>query len=154
MQLRYFLNTIIGALVILLFSRCTQNNQKLYLLFNKVDGLYDGSIITSRGLALGKITNMDLTDSGVLVEVSFNKDYKIPIGSEFKIKRDNILQGKNAVDIVFSKSPITYTEHDTISVTNLSLGYDIQPIEIDSASKKKMIGVFEKIDTLLNAIKK
>lgn len=144
---------VIASLIFLLASCKTKNN--LYLFFDKVDGLSEKSAIVSRGVKIGEVSDLSLKDSGVIVQIALKNKYKIPRGSNFKISYDNVLTGRNAIDVILSNSSEYYSETDTIRIVNLNneLKNNVAPVLLDSVSQKKVVKVFEQLDTMIKILK-
>lgn len=103
---------IICSLLALTSCRHAKKNT-FYLLFDRVDGLSEGSPVETRGMTIGSIYDMDLYKDKVLVTVKIESKYKIPQGSA--VKRDgSFLGGDCAIQIDLSNNPGNYANGDTI----------------------------------------
>lgn len=72
-------------LALVTLSSCREGSYKLYVLFDNVEGLAEDSKVTSSGYTIGRIESMKLHKNGVLAELRFDNDVKIPQGSAFSI---------------------------------------------------------------------
>jgi ABC-type transporter Mla subunit MlaD len=78
----------ISILIILALASCNQeDDSRIIILYDRVDELQIGSAATIQGVTVGKVSKLDLADSGVLVTVDLKGDQKIPVRSAFTINR-------------------------------------------------------------------
>jgi ABC-type transporter Mla subunit MlaD len=77
---------------------CSNNSNKIYVLFDNIETLDENSNVTCNGIKVGKISNIDLFGNQVIVELSINNKYPIPKESIFLIKQDGLL-GNGHIDI-------------------------------------------------------
>jgi hypothetical protein len=94
---RELLNTIrmsshlsISIILLMLLLSCKKKNDKYTVIVNNVEGLEEGSLVTYKGLPVGKVVSMNIFDDSILVDFEVAKDFKIPSGSKF-IVTNNIL---------------------------------------------------------------
>ena len=70
----------------LLFAACSHKNKnRLSVLFDNVSNLEKGADVKLHGITIGEVTNMELSEDSVLVDIKLEKEQKIPIGSKFSI---------------------------------------------------------------------
>ncbi|HEX2847227.1 MAG TPA: MlaD family protein [Chitinophagaceae bacterium] len=121
------------------------------MLLDNADGLYAGSSVISRGVIIGKVQELSLSDKWVVVKLTIKDKYKLPKESDFKVILDNLLQRKSSIDVTFSSSKDTYANNDTVILHNKKrIERNIIPAELDSSSRAEMLKVFKQLDTLLN----
>ena len=86
----------------------------LYAIVNDASGLAKKSRVKMRGVKIGIIKEMFLTQKGVKLKLLINKKVKIPVGSMVAVAQDNVLGGKY-LKIIPSNSDKYYKRGDTIS---------------------------------------
>ncbi|WP_298939071.1 MlaD family protein [uncultured Dysgonomonas sp.] len=122
------------------------------MLLDNADGLYTGSSVISRGVIIGKVEELSLSDKWVVVKLTIKDKYKLSKESDFKVILDNVLQRKSSIDVTFSSSKDTYANNDTVMVHNKKgIERNVIPVELDSSSRAEMLKVFKQLDTLLNS---
>jgi hypothetical protein len=94
---RELLNTIrmsshlsISIILLMLLLSCKKKNDKYTVIVNNVEGLEEGSLVTYKGLPVGKVVSMNFYNDSIIVDFEVAKDFKIPSGSKF-IVTNNIL---------------------------------------------------------------
>ncbi|MBN8880322.1 MAG: MCE family protein [Sphingobacteriales bacterium] len=138
-------------IILFIFCGCAGRHNNLYLLLDNADGLYAGSSVISRGVIIGKVEELSLSDKWIVVKLTIKDKYKLPKESDFKVMLGNVLQRKSNIDVTFSSSKDTYANNDTVIVHNKKgIENNIIPMELDSSSRAEMLKVFKQLDTLLN----
>ncbi|OJW02649.1 MAG: hypothetical protein BGO52_00610 [Sphingobacteriales bacterium 44-61] len=139
-------------ITLFIFCGCVGRHNNLYLLLDNADGLYTGSSVISRGVIIGKVEELSLSDKWVVVKLTIKDKYKLSKESDFKVILDNVLQRKSSIDVTFSSSKDTYANNDTVMVHNKKgIERNVIPVELDSSSRAEMLKVFKQLDTLLNS---
>lgn len=96
-----------GTLVV----ACRQRGVILYVMVNRVDGLYKSSPVMYKGVKVGEVRRMKLLDDSVLVAIRLSQDLNIPQGSRFEIV--NPLLGECSIDIEPSEQVVFLRPGDT-----------------------------------------
>jgi hypothetical protein len=100
----------LGALIVL-FGRegmtwfARSRAYPLHIQFQWVSGIREGTLVQINGIAIGRVTHVDLADrqrfeAGVDVVVSIDNDYKIPIGSKARTTEPMFGSGRPPIDIL------------------------------------------------------
>ncbi len=129
---------------ILFLIACSRNMNRLTILFDRVDHLEVGSEVKIYGVIVGKVTDLDLVDSGVLVKLSIKKESKIPVGSVFTIERSLI--GSASIIVQPSTQTAFLTASDT-AIGKYSEKKLLDEFVADSARKEKIRVAIEKISS-------
>ena len=136
--MRYSLvEILLGAFVLLMaigfltLGMQSINNQKdgykISLIFGSTAGLKNGDDVKISGINVGKITKLELDqeDYNAKIDITINKDIKIPDDSSAKIASSSLLGG-NFLDIVpgsseqnLKPSDIIYDTTDPVSFTDM-----------------------------------
>lgn len=105
--------TTLFLFLIIAFSitSCFHKNEKVTVIFDRVDGLIEGSSVLNRGITVGEVTRIDLFGKQVIVDIKLKDNLKIPRQSTFTIRQS--LLGSSSVDIEYSNSENTLTSTDT-----------------------------------------
>lgn len=151
------MRNLLGLFMAIFFvvCSCTGGNQKLYLILDYANGLKVGSSVMSRGVVIGRVRDINLQNSNVVIAIQIKKEYRLPKESKFELAIDNALDGVMCIDVTFSNSKDFYSNADSIIVhNNKQFENERKPIELDSSSKAEMLKVFKQLDTLLNTKKK
>jgi ABC-type transporter Mla subunit MlaD len=77
-------------LLLLFLLSCKNKNDKYSVIVNNVEGLEEGSLVTYKGLPVGKVVSMNFYNDSIIVDFEVAKDFKIPSGSKC-IVTNNIL---------------------------------------------------------------
>jgi ABC-type transporter Mla subunit MlaD len=77
----------------------------LHIQFQWVSGIREGTLVQINGIAIGRVTHVDLADrqrfeAGVDVVVSIDNDYKIPLGSKARTTEPMFGSGRPPIDIL------------------------------------------------------
>ena len=102
-----------------LFFGCSMNKgTKIYLVFDNVQGLSAKAHVQTRGMKIGRITNMSLLGSDkILVELTIDPQANIPRGSVFTLANGDFL-GTKEIRVDFSEAKDFYKTNDTVKGTN------------------------------------
>ena len=122
---------LITAISFLIVGMQSVNNQKdgynISLIFGSTAGLKNGDDVKISGINVGKITKLELDqeDYNAKIDITINKDIKIPDDSSAKIASSSLLGG-NFLDIVpgsseqnLKPSDIIYDTTDPVSFTDM-----------------------------------
>ena len=116
--------------LLLFFVSCENNTQNevidsvdeeehkatiLVIEFTYASGLRVGDKVLSRGVKIGEVIKIDLSETGqsVFVSTKIKEEQNIPKGSEFYLASIDIL-GTKGIDVYYSDSKIHYQCNDTI----------------------------------------
>lgn len=82
--------------------------------FEQVDGLTTGAKVNCKGVNIGEVSDIEITDGGlkVNVELEVDSNFKISKGSEFWIYSD--ITGMRAIDVVLKDSDTYYSSNDKV----------------------------------------
>ncbi len=144
----------LAALIIFFFLSCKEDNH-LFILFDKADGLTKTSNVLFNGMEIGSVEEISLnSDYEILVKCLLNEKTNIPVDSEIKLKAIDIL-GTKSISIKSGTSLVKFRNNDTLH----GLFEDINIIDtvltkgsgiINDAISDTQI----KIDTLTKELKK
>ena len=126
----------------------------LELHFQQVNFLTADAVIQTRGVAIGRVENVRLTDSLVKVKVNISNSVNIPRGSRFIIKPKGFA-GKSMIEVHFVKPDIDKDYfHPEEIVRGITENSPFDPIELERYIFKGFQGVFGRDDSLLHQLKK
>ncbi|MGX7668738.1 MlaD family protein [Flavobacterium pedocola] len=136
---------LIGMVVL----SCSKD-RTIYFKTANAEGLTEESVLKIKGMEIGEISTIQLTDQGeILIKSKVKSDIDIPVDSEFKIE-DSGLIGPKMISLELGKSKEMITEKDTIllkSETAEPLGIDLEKI------MNKVTGA-DKNDSILKELKR
>ncbi len=108
-------------------------------------GLYKFSNVTYRGLQVGKVTSIDLTDTGALATLSLDTSPKIPADLKAEVRSMSAV-GEQYVELLPRTDKAPYLQDGSvISVGNASIPQPVGPM-LDQVSK--LVGSIPKKDKL------
>ncbi|SHK84200.1 MlaD family protein [Fibrobacter sp. UWB12] len=110
--------------------------------YETIGTLSPGNLVRVRGIAMGEIVDVKLTDEAVYVKARVLADAKIPVNSEFRLVTAGLM-GEREMSIITGNSSKLVAEGDTVSGL-----YD----EGTSGITKNLAAVFEDIDNLQQMI--
>ena len=82
---------IVYTLIILTFCSCNKGDYKINIVFDNVEGVEINDLVIDNDSVIGKIENMKIFKTKVLVEVLINENYKISNKSKFMIQQSGII---------------------------------------------------------------
>ncbi|SIO31657.1 MlaD family protein [Fibrobacter sp. UWB11] len=106
--------------------------------YETIGTLSPGNLVRVRGIAMGEIVDVKLTDEAVYVKARVLAEAKIPVNSEFRLVTAGLM-GEREMSIITGNSSKLVAEGDTVSGL-----YD----EGTSGITKNLAAVFEDIDNL------
>jgi len=124
-------------------------SNKFYAVYSKVDGLTISKPILVNGFQIGRISKMTLHNDGrTLVELSVDRQYKVPSNTVAKLESTDLL-GSKAIVFDYGNSN-TFAQDGDILQANIqgSLTESLQPIQ------KKAEDLVSKLDSSLASINK
>jgi len=93
-----FISTIIlvGGMFFLQDISIKNSNYSFYVIFNETPGLYEGDDVKMLGKKIGKITDTEIINKKVTVQLSIDNSFafKIPIDSKIEVKSEGFLGTK------------------------------------------------------------
>ena len=111
---------IVVAVMILIFGVFFLNDKDpretfvtYQLRFSQVSTLAQDDPVKVNGVKLGKVNNISLHGTGVLVEVSVRNDVKIPVDSDIRVQNIGLL-GERQIGMLLGDSSKYYSPKDTI----------------------------------------
>lgn len=110
--------------------------------YETIGTLSPGNLVRVRGIAMGEIVDVKLTDEAVYVKARVLAEAKIPVNSEFRLVTAGLM-GEREMSIITGNSSKLVAEGDTVSGL-----YD----EGTSGITKNLATVFEDIDNLQQMI--
>ncbi len=130
-----------------------KRTQTFYVVYDQVDGLSDASMVTINGLRVGKVQGIELnqTNGKLLVTLSVENDYKIPVGSLAKTY-GGLLVGNTNVAIVPDYSQTSYLKNgDTLRGEQSDGLMDLVSSQLDPL-KFKIESAVVSADSLISAL--
>jgi len=124
-------------------------SNKFYALYSKVDGLSISKPVLVNGFQIGRISKMTLHNDGrTLVELSVDRQYKVPSNTVAKLESTDLL-GSKAIVFDYGNSN-TFAQDGDVLQANIqgSLTESLQPIQ------KKAEDLVNKLDSSLASINK
>jgi phospholipid/cholesterol/gamma-HCH transport system substrate-binding protein len=91
--------------------------QQYYAVFNNIGGLKKSSVIFANGYSVGLVSEISFLPGNinkVLVEISVNRQFKIPKNSTVEIYSSDFL-GSKAANLLLGNSPVMAKESDTLA---------------------------------------
>lgn len=131
-------------LLAMTFAGCFSKQNKYKVLFDRADGLQEGSNVLNKGVIIGNVTNIDLFGNNVLVDIQLNENKKIPEQSTFLLK-ENLL-GSSYVDIEYSDK-INYLSFKDTAIGKYQKQVIMDNLFSDTTKRKKIEKSLEKIVT-------
>ena len=122
---------------------------KFYTIYSSVDGLTVSKPVLVNGFQIGRISKMKLLPNGsTLVELSVDRQYKVPKNTIARLSSTDIL-GSKAIVFDYGNSNIDAHDTDTLKADiKGSLAESLQPIQAKAQS------LINKLDSSLAAINK
>ncbi len=122
----------------------------LYAVVDDASGLAEKSRVKLRGVKVGIIKSMSLTQNGVKLKLLIHKNVKIPKNSVVSVAQDNVLGGKYLEIIPPSKITSYYSANETITkhLTSASIADVMTNVNV-AVNKIKIL-----IDKLNNTLDK
>jgi ABC-type transporter Mla subunit MlaD len=144
-------NFIFVIILTFLFSCSRQENLKLFIVFDNVDGLTTKSEIKLHGLNIGRVTQLQLLRDKVLVSVILNDTIKLSKTSQFLIQGSDFI-GPKFIEVLPDGSAQNFiTSGDTIvGVSSRALFNDSTKLQIDTQTVRLLKPL---VDTLAGAIR-
>jgi ABC-type transporter Mla subunit MlaD len=124
-----------------LFS-CRRDNNKLVVLFDNVEGLEDGADVYYKGIKVGQVTQVDLFQDKVVVDINLKDSIRIPVDSRFIINLSVI--GPAHITIEPSTQAAYLSSNDTVN-GEYSRKQLLDDLVSDTARRRKVQESFEKI---------
>jgi ABC-type transporter Mla subunit MlaD len=84
-------------IILFIFCGCAGRHNNLFLLLDNADGLYTGSSVISRGVIIGKVEALSLSDKWIIVKLTIKDKYKLPKESDFKVMLGNVYYKEKAI---------------------------------------------------------
>ena len=98
-------------------TRQSSSGFTLYAQFGKVDGVSNGAEVRLGGLQIGKVVNQRFAKGyQILVELSLDKDYQLPVDTSIQIETDGLM-GPKHLEIVPGADDEILQEGETIGYT-------------------------------------
>ncbi|OIP01354.1 MAG: hypothetical protein AUJ98_04655 [Bacteroidetes bacterium CG2_30_33_31] len=128
--------------------------QKYFVVYNKIAGLNVSNSVNLNGFKIGMVSNLELIKNDslgrIIVELSIDKNIKIPRNSIAKIESDFL--GLNSISMVFVKSDSYAKDGDTLisqvaSTIQEEVSIQMLPIKVKT---ENMLG---SLDSILEAVK-
>ncbi len=121
-----------------------------YAVFDRIDGLKVSNPVITNGIAIGRVSDLQLRKDGKIVAtLTMKQETFVPQNSLAKLISADIL-GAKAIDLVFSKSIVEASDNDTLmSEIAMGLSDQIAPIK-DKA--EKMISSIDSLAGSVNAL--
>jgi phospholipid/cholesterol/gamma-HCH transport system substrate-binding protein len=135
---------LFGLLLTIAFASCLSKQNKYTISFDRVDGLQEGSDVSNKGFAIGKVKHIELFGNRVLVDIKLNDKIKVPQQSIFLLK-ENLL-GASFVDIEYSDK-INYLSSKDTAIGEYQKKAIMDNLISDTIKRKKIEKSLEKIAT-------
>lgn len=133
----------------LLLLSCSHHRRTLYIVFDRVDGLIEGSTVEAKGMQIGHVYGMELLRDKVLVTTKIDDHIKIARGSVFRLTDQSYLSSGSAVEVLLSNGDSFYQDDDTI----LAAPYKARILSSDSASFRSDSANFRSFQKVVQGIK-
>ena len=123
---------------------------RLEVKFDSAGGLFDQAKVLMRGFRIGSVKGVRFEPDGIIVTVSIDRKYQIPVGSTFAIVLYNFI-GERAVDIVPSRSEEYLKPGERIRGESRDMMADTQALFSELRKKLAEFG-WEKIERLASQL--
>jgi phospholipid/cholesterol/gamma-HCH transport system substrate-binding protein len=93
-----------------------KQNSSYFVVYERIDGLLESSLVTVNGYQIGQVSNIELMDDNsgrILATLSLSGNFKISKGSSARIVSSDLM-GTKAVKLIISQSTDYYKSNDTI----------------------------------------
>ncbi len=137
---------VLFIVVCTLAFSCNRPN-KLYILFDRVEGLDKGCMVFCNGLNVGEVTDIDLYNGKIITEVALKNKVKIPKGASFRTL-SNILTS-SFIDISYTDYKDFLATGDTVSGSFIAQKLLDQLVSDNS----KSVEIQKLVDTLVRVIR-
>jgi len=135
-------------------SDILSSKQKVYAVYNSVDGLLVANSVTINGFAVGQVSNIELAKEGlgkILVEMQVNEEIVIPDNTIARIYSSDIM-GSKAIALVLGDSKTAIIKGDTLGSSTEggikeAVNKQVAPL------KKKAEDLIASIDTMVMVVK-
>ena len=128
-------------------SGFASDTYRVEAVFRQVDGLKVGNLVRYAGVHVGKVTDLQITDDGVVVVMEINEDAQLDRTASYRIGSDGLI-GEKCVDIIAPQVPSgQYAKDGDAFVGEGGSGFD----QMMSRSEEVMKNV-EKLLTSLNDV--
>ncbi|MFT3980805.1 MAG: MlaD family protein [Ferruginibacter sp.] len=128
---------------------CFRKKDRLFIVFDRVDGLVEGSAVFNRGLTIGTVQKMDLWKNKVLVEIELDNNVKIPAQSGVTIKQSVL--NPSIIDIEYYDTTAFLSNKDTLTGNFIKQGL-MDNLLSDSAKRKNIEDAINKIADAIETI--
>jgi hypothetical protein len=97
-------NWLVILFVLLSFCSCTNRGNKLYVVFNRVDGLTEGSMVSMNGMNAGTVKSLNIYNNKVIALLEINPLFKVPDKSQFFADNNQLSNSKVIIEIIDSNN--------------------------------------------------
>ena len=125
--------------------------------FRDTSGLYPRALVTYRGVQVGRVKSLDLSDDGVDVTLSVDSGVHIPVGARAEIHSTSAI-GEQYVDVVparrggpFLHAGATIPRTDTREMPQVAPVLDKLNALLESVPKEQTASLLDEIDTALGS---
>lgn len=125
---------------------------KLELHYQQVNFLATDALVQTRGVSIGKVESVQLTDSLVKVTITINQDVKIPQGSQFIIKPKGMV-GKSMIEVQFAKGKKDYYNVGATIKGIIENTPSFDPAQLEKYLLKGFGSIIKRDDSLLKQLK-
>ncbi|MGP4055826.1 MCE family protein [Mycobacterium sp. 4D054] len=137
---------VLGIYYLRLPSLAGLGEYKLYAQLERSGGLYPTGNVTYRGTQIGKVTEVEPTETGARVTMSIGNEYKIPADVSANVHSVSAI-GEQYLDLVSESGTDQYLSPGQ-TITESSVPAEVGPA-LDAANKGLAVLPKEKIDALL-----
>lgn len=137
--------------ILFLITGCSDDKNKLYVIFDRVDGLKEGNSVMINGLDAGTVTSLALFKTKVIASLKLKSKLTIPEQSEVYI--EETLSGYPVVSIKLSDNKANLRNGDTLNGLYKKTGL-LDALLTDSVVKQKVEKTLDKIIEVADSLKK
>lgn len=137
--------------ILFLITGCSDDKNKFYVIFDRVDGLKEGSSVMINGLEAGTVTSLALFKTKVIALLKLKSKLTIPEQSEAYI--EETLSGYAVVSIKLSDNKANLRNGDTLNGLYKKTGL-LDALLTDSVVKQKVEKTLDKIIEVADSLKK
>lgn len=142
----FFIAILVGVFLV----ACKGNKNNLYVIFDKVDGITEGSKVLVNGFEAGSVKSLDLVNRKIIAKLDLNPSLSVPAGSKIFIQ--STVLGYAAVYIEMAESKVYLAKGDTITGIFEKAGI-LDNLVSDSATKTKILKSLDKIMEAADSIR-
>lgn len=126
--------------------------EKYYAVYGNVKGLIESAVVNLNGYKVGNVSKIQFEENNlgkIVVEISLEKEIKLPRNTKILLRSGSLISGSKDVDLVLGEGPGFYEPGDTLpSSVQVELSDYIDPI------RSQVESLIRSVDTVMVALNK